>query len=118
MYFDKYVQEFDLKDKTLDENFKKNALGTVGLSILEMVKEGNFIKIESAEGKEVEVEDLIDVQVEDEEGNKKTLKEKGKKKVYRLIISMTKVPKKAIKKNSSCTNPFNAGARKTFNPKG
>lgn len=115
MIFDKYVQEFDL-DKDLDENFKKNAFGTTGLAILEMVQEGNIVKIANVEGEETEIEDLIDVKVEDEDGKQKTVKEKGKRKVYRVTVGMLKVPKSALKLKS-CSNPFQIGTRNVFNPR-
>jgi hypothetical protein len=110
MKFDKYVQEFDLEDKKIDENFKKNAKGTVGLAILEMVEQGNIIKISDIQGKETEIEDLIDVKVVDDEGDEKIVKEKGIKKAYRITVDMIKVPKSAMK-SKSCNNPFVQGCK-------
>jgi hypothetical protein len=110
MKFDKYVQEFDLKDKKIDENFKKNAKGTVGLALIEIVEQGNIIKISDIKGEETEIEDLIDVRVVDDEGDEKIVKEKGIKKAYRITVDMIKVPKSAIK-SKSCKNPFVQGCK-------
>ena len=116
MYFDKYVMDFDIENKTLDSNFKKNAMGSVGLSILEMVEEGNIIKLESVKGEETVTEYKKNIKVEDEKGKVKNAQEKRKKNIYRVTVNMTKVPKSDIK-SKSCGNPFNAGARNSFNAK-
>ena len=108
--YNKFTQEFELKDKKLDENFKNNALGTVGLAILKMVEEGNIVKLAGILGTEAEIEDLIDVKVVDDLDNEKTVKEKGKKNVYRLTVDMVVVPKSSMK-SKCCNNPFNAGAK-------
>ena len=110
MKFDKYVQEFDLENRKIDENFEKNVKGTVGLAILEMVEQGNIIKISDIQGEEAEIEDLIDVRVVDDDGDEKIVKEKGKKKIYRITIDMIKVSKSAIK-SKSCNNPFVQGCK-------
>lgn len=76
------------KDGELTEEFKANATASFGKQILDLLKDGYRVNLDSyQEGIQI-IEDEDDLLVEDEEGKTKTTKEKTQKEMYNCTINI------------------------------